>query len=262
MNNKKLIIDILPNGRANLTLNRPDAGNALDAELIQQLIQALTELEQKEVRLLTIQSNGKHFSAGADLNWMKASRQLSHEENLNDTRQLAELLCRLNQFPAPTIARVQGAAYGGAVGLIAACDMAFASDNARFCLSEVKIGLIPAVISPYVINALGEKQSRRYFMTAEVFNAEAAKQLNLINEHYPENRLNVETDRLSKQILDNSPQALAATKRLIRDISHKPIDKQLIELTCQRIADIRVTDEAQEGLAAFLEKRIPGWRLE
>ena len=259
--NKKLIIETHQSGLASLTLNRPEVGNAFDGELIRELLVALKELKEESVRMLIIKSSGKHFSAGADLNWMKASKDLSHEENLDDARQLAELLRRLNEFPAPTLAMVQGAVYGGAVGLVATCDIALSSDTARFCLSEVKIGLMPAVISPYVISAIGEKQARRYFLTAEIFSSLQALQFGLIHERCPDSQLEIKAASLCKQILNNSPQALTAAKSLIREVSHRPIDKTLIETTCQRIADIRVTDEAQEGLSAFLEKRTPDWRL-
>ncbi|OED41396.1 gamma-carboxygeranoyl-CoA hydratase [Endozoicomonas sp. (ex Bugula neritina AB1)] len=259
--NKKLIVETHQSGLASLTLNRPEAGNAFDAELIQELIVALKALEEQQVRLLVIKSTGKHFSTGADLNWMRASRQLSHEENLDDARQLAELLRRLNRFPAPTLAMAQGAVYGGAVGLITACDIALAADTARFCLSEVKIGLMPAVISPYVVAAMGERQARRYFLTAEVFSSLQAQQLGLVHECCRDNQVEVKASTLCKQILGNSPLALAAAKSLIREVSHQSINDSLIETTCQRIADIRVTEEAQEGLSAFLEKRTPSWRL-
>ena len=261
-NNKKLIVETHPSGLASLTLNRPEAGNALDAELIQAWVAALMALEEESVRMLIIKSSGKHFSAGADLNWMKASKQLSHEENLDDARRLAGLLQRLNQFPAPTLAMVQGAVYGGAVGLVAACDIALASDTARFCLSEVKIGLIPATISPYVIAAIGEKQARRYFLTAETFSSLQALQLGLIHERCPDSQVEVKASLLCKRILGNSPQAMKQAKILISEVNNHPIDAALIETTSQRIADMRVTDEAQEGLSAFLEKRPPSWRLE
>lgn len=262
MNNKKIITEVHQSGLASLTLNRPEVSNAFDAELIQAITAALQELEAQQVRLLVIKSTGKHFSAGADLNWMKASKELSHEENLEDARRLAEMLRRLNEFPAPTLAMVQGAVYGGAVGLVAACDIALAADTARFCLSEVKIGLMPAAISPYVIAAIGEKQARRYFLTAEVFSSLQALQRGLIHECCRDSQLEIKTSDLCQQILANSPQALVAAKSLIREVKGHPLNDALIETTCQRIADLRVTEEAQEGLSAFLEKRAPAWRKE
>ena len=188
-NNNNLIIEHQPQGVVSLTINRPEVGNAFDDELIKALLNALTDLEQSDTRLLILKSAGKHFSTGADLNWMQHARHLTREENLADARQLAELMRRLDQFPAPTLALVQGAAYGGALGLIAACDMVICADNARFCLSEVKIGLVPATISPYVVGVIGARQARRYFLSAEVINAQQALSMELVHELCPENAL-------------------------------------------------------------------------
>ena len=170
-------------GVARITLNKPDVHNAFDDAIIQQLIQALDTLAaDSNVRVVVLASHGKNFSAGADLNWMRSMATKNYQENLEDAGQLAELMAKLNNLPQPTIARVQGAAFGGALGLIACCDMAVAQTNASFCLSEVKIGLIPAVISPYVIQAIGERAARRYFVTAERFRADEAYRLGLIHE--------------------------------------------------------------------------------
>ena len=260
MNNDKLIVETHQSGLASLTLNRPDVGNALDKDLIHQLVNALKALAPEKVRLLVIKSSGRHFSTGADLNWMKESKDLSRKENHQDARPLAELLYRLDNFPAPTLSMIQGAAYGGALGLIAASDIALAANTSRFSFSETKIGLIPAVISPYIIAAIGARQARRFFLTAEVFTSQQAWQMGLVHEHCPDNQLEDKAASLCKQILANSPQALTASKKLIADVRHRPIDVELVEQTCRRIADLRVSNEAQEGLSAFLEKREPTWR--
>lgn len=261
-NNKNLIIEYKTNDIVSLTINRPEVGNAFDDALIKALLDALAELEQTDIRLLILQSSGKHFSAGADLNWMQNARNLSREENLRDAQQLAELMHRLYTFPAPTMALVQGAAYGGALGLIAACDIAVCTDSARFCLSEVKIGLIPATISPYVIETIGIRQARRYFLSAELISAEKALDIGLVHEISAANKLAEKAELLSKQILANSPSATRAAKHLIRDIGNRPISRNVINSTCEQIADIRISEEGQEGLAAFLDKREPLWKTQ
>ena len=259
-NNNNLIVEHKTNGVVSLTINRPDVGNAFDDALIKALLDALVELEKTDIRLLILQSAGKHFSAGADLNWMQNARHLSREENLEDAQQLAELMHRLYLFPAPTLVLVQGGAYGGALGLVAACDTAICSDNARFCLSEVKIGLIPATISPYVIEAIGARQARRYFLSAEVINAEQALNIGLVHELCPANELAQKTEVFTQQILANSPAAAKAAKQLIREVAAQPLTQQVIDRTCEQIANIRISKEAQEGLTAFLEKREPSWK--
>ena len=261
MNNKNnLIIEYKTDDIVSLTINRPEVGNAFDDALIKALLDALTELEQTDIRLLILQSSGKHFSAGADLNWMQNARNLSREDNLKDAQQLAELMHKLHCFPAPTMALVQGAAYGGALGLIAACDIALCSDSARFCLSEVKIGLIPATISPYVIEAIGVRQARRYFLTAELIPAEQALNIGLVHETCSGLELEEKAESLAKQIVANSPAATRAAKQLIKDVGNQRIDEDIINSTCEVIADIRTSDEGQEGLTAFLDKREPLWK--
>ncbi len=258
--NDKLIVGQTSQGVASLILNRPEIGNAFDAELIQNLIDALKQFEKDGIRLLQLKSNGRHFSAGADLNWMKQAKSLTRDENYQDSQNLAELLSRLNNFPAPTLAVVQGAAYGGAVGLVSACDIAIGAESSRFCLSEVKIGLIPAVISPYVVAAMGERQARRYFLSAEIISSHEAVNINLLHERCADEDLTEKAEHITQQILANSPQALVQAKKLIQTVNGKVIDQPLIDLTCERIADIRVSEEGQEGLASFLEKREPSWR--
>jgi len=248
-------------GIAELTLNRPAVHNAFDDSVIEQLITHLESAQNDtQVRALVLRSNGKNFSAGADLGWMKRMATNSHQENLDDAARLATLMQRLNDLDKPTIALIQGAAYGGAVGLAACCDIVIASEDARFCLSEVKIGLIPAVISPYVVRAIGERQSRRYFITAEPFTAQTAQQFGLVHETVSTPEFFDDTcNRLINTLLRNSPQGMKAAKALVFSVSNKVIDPTIIQHTTHQIADIRVSAEGQEGLSAFLEKRTPNW---
>jgi methylglutaconyl-CoA hydratase len=190
---------------------------------------------------------------------MKRMASYSYDENLRDASALALMLKTLNEIPQPTIARVQGAAFGGAVGLVSCCDMAVAASAASFSLSEVKIGLVPATISPYVIAAIGQRAARRYFVTAERFDARRAMEIGLVNEVANAEQLDQEIDRLIDALLANGPEAIIAAKRLVFDIAGKPIDQQLIDSTCETIAAIRVSKQGQEGLQAFLEKRKPHW---
>ncbi|GGB91610.1 gamma-carboxygeranoyl-CoA hydratase [Marinobacterium zhoushanense] len=248
-------------GVAWLTLNRTEVHNAFDDSMIAQIIDALETTDRDPaVRALVLRANGKNFSAGADLAWMKRMAQNSHQQNLEDAGQLARLMERLNNHSKPTLALVQGAAYGGAVGLAACCDIVIATRETRFCLSEVKIGLIPAVISPYVVRAIGERQARRYFITAEPFDAATAQQFGLVHELAESMEQLAEiANSLLTQLRRNSPQGIAEAKRLIYAVSQKPIDQAVIDDTARRIADIRVSAEGQEGLSAFLNKRQPNW---
>ncbi|MBS3805011.1 MAG: enoyl-CoA hydratase/isomerase family protein [Oleiphilaceae bacterium] len=251
----------LDGGVTEVILNRPDKRNAFDDKVIQELIEALEDIERDPaVRVVVLRSAGKHFSAGADLAWMRRMAANSHDANLTDARQLARLMERLNTLVKPTIALVQGAAYGGAVGLAACCDIVIATPQTRFCLSEVKLGLIPAVISPYVVRAIGERQARRYFISAEVFDAVEARQYGLVHlVEDSEEAMQVRCDELLRQLGQNGPEAMQAAKSLILDVSHKTIDADVIDDTARRIADIRVGEEGQEGLGAFLDKRRPNW---
>jgi methylglutaconyl-CoA hydratase len=209
---------------------------------------------------MVLASNGKNFSAGADLAWMKRMAGYSHEKNLQDSVALADMLKTLNFLSVPTIARVQGAAFGGAVGLVSCCDIAVASQRAAFSLSEVKIGLIPATISPYVAAAIGQRACRRYFVTAERFDAAEAFRLGLVSQlPSDEAELDAVIDGLVSGLLANSPAAVKAAKQLVFDVAGREISDDLIADTCHRIADIRVSPEGQEGLSAFLEKRAPAW---
>lgn len=260
MTDSNLLIEV-KNGVAKLILNRPDVHNAFDDVLIQKIINALHDIENNDsVQVLVLTSNGKHFSAGADLNWMKRMAVLTEQENRNDAQQLAQLMHTLNNLNKPTVALINGAAYGGAVGLIACCDMAIATQRSRFCLSEVKIGLSPAVISPFVVSAIGERAARRYFLSAEVFDAQSAEKLGLLHEVVAdEAELTHKGNQLINTLLLNSPQAMGKTKQLIKTVSRGEIDNNMRDYTVNLIASIRVSEEGQDGLASFLEKRKPSW---
>ena len=245
---------------ATITLNNPDKHNAFDDTMIAEMSAAFTSVDKDDsVRVVVLASAGKNFSAGGDLNWMKRMVDYDYDENLRDAQALATMLNTLNNLSKPTIARVQGAAYGGAVGLVSCCDMAVASHAAKFCLSEVKIGLIPATISPYVIDAIGSRAARRYFLSAEIFSAQQALQLGLVSEVCEHNEMDQKLNTLISALLSNSPAAITASKQLIKDVSGAPIDKAMISETSKRIADVRTSSEGQEGLSAFLEKRQPAW---
>jgi methylglutaconyl-CoA hydratase len=247
-----------------LTLNKPKRHNAFDEQLIAEITVGLQELESDErVRAVVLSSTGKSFCAGADLGWMKRAADYTPEENLRDANRLAELMTTLNELAKPTIARVQGAAYGGGVGLIAACDIAVGTYDALFTLSEVKLGIVPAVISPYVLAAIGERYSRRYMLTAERFSAAEAYRIGLLHELVPgEEQLDEAIAEILESLLANGPHAQAECKELIRVVAGQPIDAQTIDETAQRITRVRASPEGREGLAAFLEKRAPNWLAE
>ena len=247
-------------GTATVTLNNPDKHNAFDDEIIAQLTAIFMEIaECDDIRVMILASTGKSFSAGADLGWMKRMASYSYKENLNDASALANMLKALNFLPQTTIAQIQGAAFGGAVGLASCCDIVIASNKASFCLSEVKIGLIPATISPYVINAIGQKASRRYFQTAERFFADKAQQLGLVDEIVSLEELDTTVINMVNTILKNGPHAVREAKQLALDVAHREIDEDLLINTSERIAAIRISEEGQEGLTAFFEKRPANW---
>jgi methylglutaconyl-CoA hydratase len=247
-------------GRATITLNRPEMHNAFDDTLINALTEEFRRLERDPgVRVVMLAARGKSFSSGADLNWMRRMADYSFDENLADAMGLADLMKTLSNLSKPTIALVQGAAIGGGVGLVACCDIALASENASFCLSEVRLGLIPAVISPYVSAAIGSRAMRRYFITAERFDAAEACRLGLVHEVMPAARLGPRADQLSRLLLQNGPQAMASVKALVTEVALSYLDDDLIADTAERIAEIRASDEGREGLSAYLEKRQPNW---
>jgi len=251
-----------------IIMNRPQLHNAFNAQMIAELTQAFQQAATDDYcRVVILQSEGSNFSAGADLNWMQSMAELDYQDNLADARQLAELMHQVYCLPKMVIARVQGAAYGGALGLICACDVAIAEQSASFCLSEVKIGLAPAVISPYVIAAMGERNARRYMLTAEVIDAVKAHALGLIHEYCATAELDQRVTQLAQTAAANGPNAVATCKQLIQSIANWPegsegsgVSAEIRELTATVIARLRVTDEGQEGLTAFLQKRVPAWR--
>jgi len=260
--NEKVLFEVNEQGIATVTLNNPDKHNAFDDDIIKQLTTIFNDISQRDnVSIMILASNGKSFSAGADLNWMKRMASYSYEDNLKDANALAQMLKALNFLPQTTIAKIQGAAFGGAVGLASCCDITIASTQASFCLSEVKLGLIPATISPYVVGAIGLKASRRYFQTAERFFADKAQQLGLVDEVVEPENLTNEVNVMTTKLLANGSQARRQAKKLCQDVAFKIIDENLLADTSKRIAAIRVSDEGQEGLSAFFEKRVPNWQI-
>jgi methylglutaconyl-CoA hydratase len=252
--------DIDARGVARVTLDRPAVHNAFDDALIAELIDIFRALDgDRHARVVVLAGAGKSFSAGGDLNWMKRMAGYDMAENLRDAEALGALMSSLDRLAKPTVALVHGAAYGGGVGLVACCDIVVAAISARFCLSEVKLGLIPAVISPYVVRAMGARAARRYFLTAEVFDAETARRLGLVHEVAPADGLEEAAAPIIDALLQAGPNAQAAAKALIARVAGAPIDDALIADTARRIAEIRATDEGREGVGAFLEKRKPRW---
>lgn len=249
----------IDNKVASITLNRPEKHNAFDDAVIAELLGHLDAIRNDDrIRVMVLKAEGKHFCAGADLAWMKRMAKLNYEENLADARELARLMTELDALPIPTVVRVQGAAYGGAIGLIACCDIAIASENARFCLSEVKLGLAPATIGPFVVEAMGARRCGQLFTTAEVFNAQQAEAYGLLHKVAPLDALDSALDETVTHLLNAGPSATKAAKRLIKLIQTSP--DTLSEDTSKMIAELRVSDEGQEGLGAFFEKREPSWR--
>ena len=256
-----IILQTDARGVATLTLNRPEKHNAFDDIIITDLLQALGKIEKDDsIRVLVLRAAGKSFSAGADLDWMRRMADYDFAQNLADARRIAQLMYRLNRFNKPVIALVQGASFGGGVGLIACCDIAIASQDAIFSLSEVRLGLIPSVISPYVIAAIGSRAARRYFLSAEHFDAARALQLGLVHEVVEPESLDASLEQCIDALVYSGPSAQAAAKELIQQVQGRAIDESLIEETARRIAEVRASDEAREGLNAFLEKRKPDWK--
>ncbi|MFT6900687.1 MAG: methylglutaconyl-CoA hydratase [Colwellia sp.] len=263
INTGQVLFNVDRYGVATVTLNNPDKHNAFDDKIIAQLTVIFIEIAQRDdIHLMILASTGKSFSAGADLAWMKHMASYSYEENLRDANALAQMLHALNFLPQTTIAQIQGAAFGGAVGLASCCDIVIASNKASFCLSEVKLGLIPATISPYVVNAIGQKASRRYFQTAERFFADKAQQLGLVNEIVSVDELENTVNNMVTTVLSNGPQAVRQAKQLALDVAYQDINFELLSMTSERIASIRVSAEGQEGLTAFFEKRPASWQKE
>ena len=247
-------------GVATVTLNRPEVRNAFNDEVINELTVAMLELGQRaEVRCVVLAGNGPAFCAGADLNWMKRMAGYTRDENLADARALARMLEVIYTCPKPTIARVQGDVYAGGTGLVAACDIAVSVDSAHYCLSEVRLGLVPATISPYVIRAMGARAAHRYFLTAERFSAHEAHRLGFVHEVVPAAALDTTVATIAGQLVAAGPHAVKACKQMLQDVAGEEISPGLVERTAQLIADVRVSDEVREGIQSFLQKRKPAW---
>ncbi len=251
----------IDNAVTTVTLNRPDVRNAFNEAMIAELTSAFNVLNDRDdVRAVVLAANGKAFCAGADLNWMKKMAGYSDDENRADAMQLANMLLSIYRCNKPVIARVNGDAYAGGMGLISACDIVVAVDSAKFCLSEARLGLIPATIAPYVIRALGEQASRRYFTTAEQFDCATAYRLGFVAECVSADKLDETVQQIAATLCANGPQAVKACKRLVQDIAGRELNAALIEDTAARIAQVRAGAEGREGVASFLDKRSPSWR--
>ncbi|MCW8835090.1 MAG: enoyl-CoA hydratase/isomerase family protein [Rhodospirillales bacterium] len=254
------LITQIENGTGWIILNRPDVHNAFDDHLIADLHAAFDAMAADDaVHVVVMRAEGKSFSAGADLNWMKRMAGYSQAENEADSRKLAEMVRALDRLPKPVVGLIQGAAFGGGVGLVAACDIAVCAEEATFSLSEVKLGIIPAVISPYVVAAMGARQARRFFLTGERFGADTARRIGLVHKVVPAAELMTEGKRIVQSLLKNGPLAMAEAKDLIFTVADRPLDDELVEDTARRIARVRASNEGREGITAFLEKRKPEW---
>ncbi|MDD2546181.1 MAG: enoyl-CoA hydratase/isomerase family protein [Burkholderiaceae bacterium] len=246
--------------RATITLTQPEVRNAFSDEVIAEITAAFTEVGARDdVRVVVLAAEGPAFCAGANLNWMRRMADYTRAENLVDAAKLAEMLRVIYACPKPTVARVQGDAIAGGMGLVAACDMAVAVDTAGFCLSEVKLGLIPATISPYVVRAMGARAAHRYFLTAERFDAAEALRIGFVHAVVAPDALDAQVDQLAKALASASPQAVRACKKLVLDVAEREINAALIAATVEAIADIRASDEGKEGVQSFLQKRKPNW---
>jgi methylglutaconyl-CoA hydratase len=245
---------------ARITLTRPEVRNAFNDDVIQQLKAAFEAVGARDdVRAVVLAAVGPAFCAGADLNWMRRMADYTREENVADAGQLAAMLRAIYECPKPTIAAVQGDVFAGGMGLVAACDMAVSVDSATYCLSEVKLGLIPATISPYVIRAMGARASHRYFLTAERFSAQEAHRIGFVHELVGADALDAKVSELAQALASASPAAVKACKRLVQDVAERTIDDGLIAATVQGIADIRASEQGREGVQSFLQKRKPAW---
>ena len=257
MNHLQLVFE---GGVATVTLNRPEVRNAFNDEVITELTAVFVKLgTQDDVRCIVLAASGTAFCAGADLNWMRRMADYTHAENLADAAALAEMLRAVYACPKPTIAKVQGDVYAGGTGLVAACDIAISSDTAGYCLSEVKLGLIPATISPYVIRAMGARAAHRYFLTAERFSAAEALRIGFVHEVVVATDLDARAAELVKALVNAGPQAVRLCKKLVQDVAGQAITPELVQMTVEGIADIRVSAEGREGVQSFLQKRKPNW---
>jgi len=255
-----VVSEVDARGVATLTLARPERHNAFDGALIAALNAALAELATREVRVLLLRAQGRSFCAGADLDDMAAMARAPAEQNLQAALALARLLQALDGFHAPTVACVQGNAYGGGVGLVACCDLVLAVERAKFALTEVRLGLVPATISPHVVAAIGARQARRYFLTAEAFDATVAQRIGLVHEVVPEAEFEARITACVESLLAGGPAAQREAKELIREVDARVPDEALRHSTSHRLARLRASAEGQEGVGAFLERRAPNWR--
>ena len=245
---------------ATVTLNRPEVRNAFNEQTIAEITLAFDSLGRSDmVRAIVLAANGPAFCAGADLNWMKKMAGYTHAENKADALQLAEMLRTIYLCPKPVVAKVQGDCYAGGMGLVAACDIVITAEESNFCLSEVKLGLIPATISPYVIKAMGENAARRYFLTAERFSAREAHRIGFAHEVVAADALDAKTAEVVKALVTNSPDAVRQAKALVRDVVGQALTQELLADTAERIAHIRASGQGREGVQSFLEKRKPNW---
>lgn len=261
--NTATMLDITREGPvARVFLNRPDVRNAFNSTVIAELQAAFAALgADATLRAIVLGGHGKVFCAGADLNWMRAMADYSWDQNRADAQALADMLWTLYHCPVPVVGRIQGDCFAGGLGLAACCDVLVAAEGAHFCLSEARLGLLPATISPYVLRALGEQASRRYFITAERFSAAEAQRLGFVHVLCTPEALDAEVNRLVAALVANGPQAVKASKRLVQDLAGLPITEALRADTARRIADIRASDEGKEGVQSFLNKRDPAWKL-
>lgn len=260
MTENNILYDV-KDGIATITLNRPEVHNAFNEGVMDEMTALVRKAGADDgVRLLILRGNGKSFCAGGDLNWMRKSANYSYDENVQDAMRLGVLLKELNFLPKPTMALVHGNIFGGGVGLASCCDILIAEEGAKFCLSEVRIGLIPSIIAPYVIGAMGLRMARRYFMTAERFDAQTAYRIGFAHEVAAAGQLDAEAQKIIDALMDGAPLAQGRGKKLMLDIVGHPIDDKVIDVTVRQIAEARASDEGKEGLSAFLNKTEPSWR--
>ncbi|HUK10467.1 MAG TPA: enoyl-CoA hydratase/isomerase family protein [Stellaceae bacterium] len=261
MANETVLTTVNGRGVATVTLNRPEVHNAFDDALIAALIATFERLAvDPAVRIVLLTGAGPSFSAGGDLQWMRRMAGYSHAENVADAAELGRLMRLLDTLAKPTVARVHGAVFAGGIGLVACCDIAVADQDSIFSVSETRLGLVPAVISPYLVRAMGPRAARRYFLSAERFTAAEARRLGLVHEVVPAAELDPTIERLVAAVLEGASGAQARSKRLVAEVADRPIEDSVIDITVRAIAEARASDEAREGLAAFFEKRKPRWR--
>lgn len=245
---------------ARVTLNRSEVRNAFNDKLIDEITQTFLDLgQQRDVRCIVLAANGPAFCAGADLNWMRSMADYTREQNLADAGRLAAMMRTVYACPKPTIAKIQGDVYAGGTGLVAACDIAVSVDTANYCLSEVKLGLLPSTISPYVVRAMGARAAHRYFLTAERFSAAEALRIGFVHAVVAADALDAKVAELTMALVNAGPEAVKACKKLVQDVAGKDLTPELVQMTVASIADVRVSAEGREGLQSFLQKRKPNW---